>query len=134
MATRTSAAPTMPRALLLIMAVMSPAATVAAAASSGPATSTASSAGRASGSGLSHAAPAAGSSGSAPIAVVTVVVTVDPKNVTHTVNELFNGCHSDSGYTHQPRGLYAQMVLDESFEGFDVGTLRPVCKQIRVLV
>ena len=45
-------------------------------------------------------------------------MTVDPKNVTHQVNELFNGCHSDSGYTHQPRGLYAQMVLDESFEGF----------------
>jgi hypothetical protein len=33
------------------------------------------------------------------------------------VNPLFNGCHSDSGYTHQPRGLYAQMVLGESFEG-----------------
>ena len=37
--------------------------------------------------------------------------------MTHKVNPLFNGCHSDSGYTHQPRGLYAQMVLGESFEG-----------------
>ena len=60
-------------------------------------------------------AEAEGFDGGPPVTTVTV----DPKNVTHKVNELFNGCHSDSGYTHQPRGLYAQMVLDESFEGFD---------------
>ena len=47
----------------------------------------------------------------------SVTITVDPKNVTHKVNPFWNGCHSDSGYTHQPRGLYAQMVLGESFEG-----------------
>ena len=27
------------------------------------------------------------------------------------------GCHSDSGYTHQPRGFYAQLIYGESFEG-----------------
>eukprot|EP01046_Picozoa_sp_COSAG06_P040714 COSAG06_NODE_4955_length_3833_cov_2.419657_3_plen_92_part_00 len=26
-----------------------------------------------------------------------VAVSVDPKNVTHQINPLFNGCHSDSG-------------------------------------
>lgn len=51
------------------------------------------------------------------LALGDVTVRVNPKNVTHKVNPLFNGCHSDSGYTHQPRGLYAQMVLGESFEG-----------------
>ena len=27
------------------------------------------------------------------------------------------GCHSDSGFTHQPRGFYAQLIYGESFEG-----------------
>ena len=36
------------------------------------------------------------------------------------INPLFNGCHSDSGFTHQPRGLYAQMILGESFEGLNL--------------
>ena len=40
-------------------------------------------------------------------------IDVDPTNVTHTVNPLFMGCHSDSGYTHQPRGFFAQMILGE---------------------
>ena len=43
-------------------------------------------------------------------------VTVDPANRTHQINLLFMGCHSDSGYTHQPRGFYSQMVFGESFE------------------
>ena len=30
---------------------------------------------------------------------------------------MYMGCHSDSGYTHQPRGFYSQLVFDESFEG-----------------
>jgi hypothetical protein len=41
---------------------------------------------------------------------------VDPANRTHQINPLFMGCHSDSGYTHQPRGFYSQMVFGESFE------------------
>ena len=28
---------------------------------------------------------------------VAVTVSVDPKNLTHQINPLFNGCHSDSG-------------------------------------
>ena len=40
---------------------------------------------------------------------------------THIVNPLFFGCHSDSGYGHQVRGLYSQLVWGESFEiGGDV--------------
>merc|ERR1719272_2075155 len=45
-----------------------------------------------------------------------ISVDVDPTNVTHQLNPLFMGCHSDSGYTHEARGFYAQMVLGESFE------------------
>jgi hypothetical protein len=45
-----------------------------------------------------------------------VVVTVDPGKVTHTPNPLHLGCHSDSGYTHQPRGFYSQLIIGESFE------------------
>lgn len=44
----------------------------------------------------------------------TVIVRAD--EVLHTVNPLYMGCHSDSGFTHQPRGLYAQMVFGEVFE------------------
>eukprot|EP00048_Salpingoeca_helianthica_P022073 m.16259 g.16259 ORF g.16259 m.16259 type:complete len:806 (-) comp6848_c0_seq2:62-2479(-) len=36
--------------------------------------------------------------------------------VTHELNRLHMGCHSDSGYTHQPRGFYSQMVFGEVFE------------------
>eukprot|EP01046_Picozoa_sp_COSAG06_P040713 COSAG06_NODE_4955_length_3833_cov_2.419657_2_plen_252_part_00 len=31
-------------------------------------------------------------------------------------------CRPDAGFTHQPRGLYAQMVLGESFEGLNLTT------------
>ena len=37
-------------------------------------------------------------------------------NATHPVSPLYLGCHSDSGFAHQPRGFYAQMVVGESFE------------------
>eukprot|EP00756_Hemistasia_phaeocysticola_P055443 Hpha_TRINITY_DN31388_c0_g1::TRINITY_DN31388_c0_g1_i1::g.194447::m.194447 len=46
----------------------------------------------------------------------TAAVTVDPANVTHQVSNFTLGCHSDSGYTHQPRGLYSQLIYGESFE------------------
>jgi hypothetical protein len=29
---------------------------------------------------------------------------------------MFMGCHSDSGFVHEPRGFYAQMIFGESFE------------------
>ena len=34
----------------------------------------------------------------------------------HPVSRFYMGCHSDSGYSHQPRGLYSQLILGESFE------------------
>lgn len=37
-------------------------------------------------------------------------------SATHTPSRLYLGCHSDSGYTHQPRGFYSQLVFGESFE------------------
>ena len=48
--------------------------------------------------------------------IQSATVTVDPTNITHVANKYYLGCHSDSGYTHQARGFYAQMILGESFE------------------
>ena len=41
---------------------------------------------------------------------------VDATARTHAVSKHYLGCHSDSGYTHQARGFYSQMVFDGSFE------------------
>jgi hypothetical protein len=49
-------------------------------------------------------------------AVASVIVDVDASTVTHRLNPLHLGCHSDSGYVHQTRGFSSQMVLGESFE------------------
>ena len=35
---------------------------------------------------------------------------------THTVNPLYMGCHSDSGFGHQVRSLYSNLLSGESFE------------------
>jgi hypothetical protein len=43
-------------------------------------------------------------------------VAVDVQNVTHVLNPLFLGCHSDTGYAHQSRGLFSQLIMDGSFE------------------
>ena len=43
-------------------------------------------------------------------------LTVDAGNVTHQLRKLDMGCHSDSGYSHQPRNLYSQMIYGSSFE------------------
>jgi hypothetical protein len=45
-----------------------------------------------------------------------LVFTVDASKPNHTINKLYLGCHSDSGYTHQPRGYYSQMIYGEVFE------------------
>ena len=45
----------------------------------------------------------------------TYTVTVDDR-ASHRVNNLFFGCHSDSGFTHQVRGFSSQMIFGESFE------------------
>jgi hypothetical protein len=46
---------------------------------------------------------------------------------THPVSPLYLGCHSDSGFVHQPRGFYAQMVVGESFEQNIEGVCDPTC-------
>lgn len=46
---------------------------------------------------------------------VPMTVTVG-KDVTHRINPLYTGCHSDSGFTHQVRGFSSQMIFGESFE------------------
>lgn len=54
-----------------------------------------------------------------PISILSLVtdVTVDVNtSTTHRPNRMFLGCHSDSGYTHQPRGFFAQLIMGESFE------------------
>jgi hypothetical protein len=40
------------------------------------------------------------------------------------------GCHSDSGYTHQARGLYAQMIVGESFEGLSRTGILPTGRTV----
>ena len=41
---------------------------------------------------------------------------MDAGTVTHQLHKLDMGCHSDSGYSHQPRNLYSQMIYGSSFE------------------
>ena len=42
-------------------------------------------------------------------------ITIHTDNVTHQISPLAMGCHSDSGYEHQARGFYAQMIVGASF-------------------
>jgi hypothetical protein len=51
-----------------------------------------------------------------PHTAPSVALTVDVGTPTHTLNARVRGCHSDSGYVQQPRGLSAQMVYGEAFE------------------
>ena len=41
-------------------------------------------------------------------------VTVYTDTITHQITELVMGCHSDTGYEHQARGFYAQMIVPDS--------------------
>lgn len=45
-----------------------------------------------------------------------VTLTIDARFVTHELNPLILGCHSDSGFGHQTRGLSAEMIFSQSFE------------------
>lgn len=56
------------------------------------------------------------SSSSSGGGVPVVSIDIDPTNVTHTISPMVMGCHSDSGFGHQARSLYAQLVVGESFE------------------
>jgi hypothetical protein len=49
-------------------------------------------------------------------AVATVSLLIDPTNITHQLRKLDMGCHSDTGYSHQPMGLHAQRIYGPSFE------------------
>lgn len=42
-------------------------------------------------------------------------ITIHTDNVTHRISPLSMGCHSDSGFEHQARGFYAQMIVGASF-------------------
>eukprot|EP01051_Picozoa_sp_SAG22_P021146 SAG22_NODE_4553_length_1236_cov_1.618294_2_plen_246_part_00 len=42
-------------------------------------------------------------------------VTISTGAATHQISPLAMGCHSDSGYAHQARGFYSQMIVGESF-------------------
>ena len=43
-------------------------------------------------------------------------VEVDPARVTHRLNPHMFGCHSDAGYAHEARGLFAEMLYPSAFE------------------
>ena len=43
----------------------------------------------------------------------SVSLTVQAMNITHKPSNLVLGCHSDSGYAHQARGFYSQMIFGE---------------------
>lgn len=43
-------------------------------------------------------------------------VTVNLSRVTHQLDPMWMGCHSDSGFAHTERGFYSQMIYGESFE------------------
>ena len=56
-----------------------------------------------------------------------VVITIDTSlAASHAASPLVMGCHSDSGYTHQPRGFYSQMVVGASFEAAVNGIVPPI--------
>ena len=48
--------------------------------------------------------------------VVLASISVDATQPTHTVDPLYMGCHSDSGFGHQVRGFYSNLLSGESFE------------------
>jgi hypothetical protein len=51
---------------------------------------------------------------------VRVSLEIDSANKTHRVRSLDLGCHSDTGYSHQPMGLHAQRIYGPSFESAPV--------------
>eukprot|EP01048_Picozoa_sp_COSAG05_P004984 COSAG05_NODE_285_length_12188_cov_539.399537_7_plen_389_part_00 len=60
-----------------------------------------------------------GGRGGPPVPVGPVELTIEPNTVTHEINPLAMGCHSDSGYAHQARGFYSQMIVGDSFNATD---------------
>lgn len=64
---------------------------------------------------ISTVASAGAARGSAG-APASAVISVDAQSSTHRVNPLFMGCHSDSGFGHQVRSFYSNLLFGESFE------------------
>jgi len=52
----------------------------------------------------------------APSAGGAATIAVDATKPTHEVNKLYMGCHSDSGFGHQVRSFYSNLLSGESFE------------------
>jgi hypothetical protein len=50
-------------------------------------------------------------------------IKINPAAITHTI-VWTHGCHTDLGYSHQQRGIFAQLLHGESFENFSVPQLR----------
>ena len=48
-----------------------------------------------------------------------------PRTARDWAGRLFLGCHSDTGYAHQSRGLFSQLIIDESFEAEQHGPPSP---------
>ena len=51
-----------------------------------------------------------------PDGPTAATVSIDLGLQTEPMNKLTMGCHSDSGFAHEPRALYSQMIMGESFE------------------
>ena len=51
-----------------------------------------------------------------PSAGGAATIAVDATKPTHEVNKLYMGCHSDSGFGHQVRSFYSNLLSGESFE------------------
>ena len=49
-------------------------------------------------------------------AAVAPSVVVSAANRTHTINRRFMGCHTDPGFSNEPRGFYSQLIYGEAFE------------------
>jgi hypothetical protein len=61
-------------------------------------------------------AVARGCGAAAPAAKVALTVDARQAAITHRLRPLDMGCHSDTGYSHQPMGLHAQRIYGPSFE------------------
>ena len=59
---------------------------------------------------------------SVPTAAAPGTIAIDGSRPTHTVNRMFMGCHSDSGFGHQVRSFYSNLLSGESFEPEPGGT------------
>lgn len=44
-----------------------------------------------------------------------IELTINTDAVTHQISPLAMGCHSDSGYAHQARGFYSQLIVGSDF-------------------